>query len=621
MVTCTADPGIIDFTVEGSPLYLQTRTATAAAPASFMDVPSGQVQISEKLPAGYGLPVVYCRIDFEDGSNVVPAVRKTVGSFSSITQGLSAGQVLHCEWFNAPGGEGMVSIWKQSCPEGFDAQTATRLELELQCAEDIGTVDFGLTSGSFTDISSSTNLFRYADFNAVPAGPLTIVEAPQEGYDDGVVYCRVQEEGDVTPDERMDVANGTLGWDLGPNQWLICQWYNAHDTGGIVTVNKFDCPEGTAYDHDLNWYAQNCPAPHSGIEFNLTHSGGLDPEFTANGTVEWSAIPLGPVSIQEYLPSDYGEPVVYCGVVSSSGGPIDAVAKRVESPGGYVETRFEYPNTRYLCYWYNIPGGPGEVTVHKYTCPPGYDLHAEGADPKTDCPDATNGVAVSLQGAGADAQSTTGNASEGTVRFGDLKPGPYTVTETFPPGTASAFVLDCTGGKMGAIRPYPLLMGETLSVEVGAGEQIVCHWYNVPEYGNGRLTVVKYTCSTMSYVSDVDCEIHEDGQAFDLVFWNGEAWEHHSTQTTDGVGRTTFVDLTPGEYWLDEHDREWCTMTSDQISDDGNWLNVGDGGETVVSVFNCSSEPGAAGKPGKTPGKYPNTGVPLNEPTPAREEP
>lgn len=609
VVTCTADPGIIDFTVEGSPLYLQARTATAAAPASFMDVPSGQVQISEKLPAGYGLPVVYCRIDFEDGSNVVPAVRKEVGSFSMVTQALSGGQVLYCEWFNSPGGEGMVSIWKQSCPEGFDAQTATRLELELRCNEPIGTVDFGLTSGSFTDIASSTNLFRYADFNAVPAGPLTIVEAPQEGYDNAVAYCRVQEPTQpVTPAKRMDVANGTLGWDLGPDQWLICRWYNAHDAGGTVTVNKFECPEGTTYDHDVGWYAENCTTPQDSIEFRLTHSGGLDPEFPVNGTVEWSNVPIGPVSIQEYLPPEYGEPVVFCGVVSSSGGPVDAVAKRVESPGGYVETRFDYPNTRYLCYWYNIPGGPGEVIVHKYTCPPGYDLHALGADPREDCPENAAGISFTIGGAAANIEDTTGG--DGTVRFDGLAPGPYTVTESVPDGIEYVFVLDCYGQARGELRPYPLSMGETLAIEVGAGEAIECYWYNVPDYEGGRLTVVKYQCSTETYVSDVDCEIYENGQDFDLVYWNGDAWEYHSTQATDSVGRTTFVDLTPGEYWLDEHDREWCQMTSEEISDDGNWLNVYEGGETVVEVFNCGGDSGAQGKPGKTPAKYPNTGVP-----------
>ncbi|MDQ3655053.1 MAG: hypothetical protein M3457_08240, partial [Chloroflexota bacterium] len=437
VVNCTADPGIIDFTVEDGALYLQTKTATAAATASFVDVPSGRLRISEELPAGYGLPVVYCRIDFEDGSNVAPAARMTIGGNSTITAPLSAGQVLNCDWYNVPGGAGSVSIWKQLCPEGFDAHTATRLELENLCGDDIPTIDFGLTSGSFSATASSTNLFRYADFPAVPAGSVTVTETVPDGYGEPVVYCHVQETGKpVQPDEKVTVAGGaSITWELDADQRLICEWYNAYDSGSIVTVDKFDCPEGTAYDHDLNWYSQNCTAPHDGIEFNLTHSGGLDPEFTANGTVQWSGIPLGPVRIQEYIPGDYGEPAVFCGVVSSSGGPVDAVAKRVESPGGYVETRFDYPNTRYLCYWYNIPGDPGEVTVHKYTCPPGYDLHAEGADPKIDCPEVTNGVPFTLQGAGGDAQSTTGDASDGAVRFGDLGPGPYTVTETMPPGT------------------------------------------------------------------------------------------------------------------------------------------------------------------------------------------
>jgi len=41
----------------------------------------------------------------------------------------------------------------------------------------------------------------------------------------------------------------------------------------------------------------------------------------------------------------------------------------------------------------------------------------------------------------------------------------------------------------------------------------------------------------------------------------------------------------------------------------------------VVEVFNCNNDPGAQGKPGETPAKYPNTGVPSNAPGPVPERP
>lgn len=619
--TCAEDPGTVDFTVEGSRLYLETKPATGASAAAFTGVPSGKVTINETLPDGYGVPVVWCSVVAEDGTNVSSRSPMQVGVGTSITRELSAGQVLNCDWFNVRGGSGMVSIWKQSCPDGFDAHTATRLELELQCNEPIGTVDFGLTSGSFSAFASSTNLFRYADFPAVPAGSLSVVQTPPGGYDDPVVYCRVQEPTKpVTPNERVDAVNGTtISWDLGPNQWLICEWYSAHETDSTVTVVKRECPADVAYDRDQAFYEATCTQQHEGIDFTLTHGKGTAAGTTdAEGTVQWADVPLGPFSIQEHIPKEYGEPIVYC----FAGSDISlAVFGRMDAPGGHLESGLTAANTLYTCHWYNVPGGPGEVTVHKYTCPPGYDLHAAGADPMADCPSRTNGVPFTIQAEGFQAQGTTGDAGEGAVTFGDLTHGPYTVTETMPSGTASAFVLDCTGGKLGAIRPYPLSTGDTLDIEVGAGEKIECYWYNVPEYEEGRLTVVKYQCSTPTYISDVDCQIYENGQDFDLMFWNGDEWEYHSTRTTDGVGRTTFVDLTPGEYWLDEHERDWCHLASSEISGDGNWLNVSDAGETVVSVYNCGTEPGAQGKPSTTPAKYPDTGVPPEEPAPIQEAP
>jgi hypothetical protein len=69
----------------------------------------------------------------------------------------------------------------------------------------------------------------------------------------------------------------------------------------------------------------------------------------------------------------------------------------------------------------------------------------------------------------------------------------------------------------------------------------------------------------------------------------------------------SWTNVDPGQYWLDEHDGDWCQISSPQISDDGNWINVNEDEETTISVYNCGGTPG---QPGKTPMKYPNTGVP-----------
>lgn len=747
---CADDPGTVDFTVEGSRLYLETKPATGSTTADFVGVPSGKVRINETLPDGYGVPVVWCSVVAEDGTNVSSRSPMQVGVGTSITRELSAGQVLNCDWYNVPGGMGSVYIWTQACPPGLDVHAMSDFELDTYCTDDIPATEFLVASGSFAQYASSTDLSRYASFPAVPAGALTVTtETLPTGYGPPIVFCRAQESGLPATSPRKVAIKGesSISWDLEPGQDLYCRWrhvpyeettgdngrivnykvfcpedvdaasldleglrqactetrggvpftvtngngfsraavtsgqtgvaivenvppsgvtiqetipdghaepivycdslpkdqrafasipmaripavngaieytvepmaevqchwFNVPGTDNTVTVIKRECPDDVAYDRDQAYYEATCTQKHEGIDFTLTYSKGTAVRTTdAGGTVQWADVPLGPFSVQEHIPKEYGEPVVFC--FAGSGISL-AQPLRMDTPGGYLEDELTTGKTYYTCHWYNVPGGPGEVTVHKYTCPPGYDLHASGADPREDCTDVTDGISFTLAGAAANIQDTTG--ADGTVRFDGLAPGPYSVTESVPDGTSYVFVLDCYGQIRGELRPYPLSMGETLAIDIGAGESIECYWYNAPDYEGGRLTVVKHQCSTETYVSDVDCEIYKDGQDFDLVYWNGEAWEYHSTQATDGVGRTTFVDLTPGEYWLDEHDREWCHMTSEAISDDGNWLNVYEGGETVVEVYNCGTDPDDQGKPGDTPTKYPNTGVPPDQPS------
>jgi hypothetical protein len=748
--TCTGDPGTVDFTVEDGGLYFETKPASAAD-AMFTDVPSGSLRISEKLPDGQGMPVVFCRVDFEDGSSVLPVAEFAVGYGPSVNVNLSGGQVLYCDWYNVVGGIGSVHVWKQACPPGLDVHAMTRQELELQCGDDIGTIEFSLTSGTFSASASSTNLFRYADFPAVPAGELTLTETLPTGYGEPIVFCRAQGGPEpVGQDEKMTVegessiswlletgtdlycrwfnvayeettgdngrvvnykrfcpdgvdlsaptlevleqactevrggvaftvenangfsrtavtssqtgvaiienvppleitiretipdgygepivfcdslpkdqrsfmqipmaqitaTDGAIAYEVQPKAEVHCHWFNIVSSGNTVVVIKRDCPEGTATDQDAGWYGTTCTEPHAGVEFKLTASMGTVSRTTdAAGEATWNSVPLGPFSLQEYIPTGYGEPVVFCGVVSSTGGaPLDAVAKQVDATGGYHESTFGYTGTVYVCYWYNIPGNPGEVTIYKHTCPEGYDPNAWGADPKVDCPEGTNGVLFTASGPdGYQGQSSTGDSIEYAVFFGGLDPGDYTITEQVPEGIGLVFVWDCYGQMMGELRPTPLSVGETLTIAVGADESITCHWYNVPHDPDGKLTVIKYTCATLIYVSEVDCEVYEGGQGFDLAWWNGDSWEIAANGTTGVAGSYTWVDLDAGEYWLDERDREWCHLSSDWLSDDGNWINVYDGQESIVRIYNCTGEPG---KPGKTPTKYPNTGVPMRE--------
>ncbi len=733
---CKGDPGAVKFDTYDGGQYYESRTATAGAPATWLDVPSGELQVFEWVPEGYGRPLVHCEILITDANNnrhVVQQMVEVSNGAARIRQNAPAGQLLQCVWFNVTGASGLVTIDVQACPETIDLATASRIQLETGCTAGINSVDFAVASGSFATTAAATDRFPSVDFPAVPTGDVTVTQPSARNYDTAIVYCYSKVQGNpVTPKERVTVsADLTIARPLAANEWLQCEWYMANTPDGTITVtkwvcpesvtagkerayyqaectqtrdgvdftvtgtassstqttanggkaqwtavqpglvtiaehipdgygqpfvfctapkvnrdypvtngtiehpfyenstnylhcqwfnipsvkgtvvvNKWICPEGTAIDHDAAWYATNCAQPHQGVDFTLTHGTGSVPGTTdASGQVNWAGLPLGPFSIQEHIPTGYDEPVVFC---ASVGETMLTLAGRVETHGGYLEASLTADAKTYSCSWYNIPAGPNSITIYKYTCPAGYDPSTWGVNPEVDCEEGPNGITFSVAGAATGIQSDTGDAIPYAVQFGELPNGTYTVTEEVPEGIASTFVWDCTGQRMGELRPTPLATGPTLQLTLDGSEDAVCRWYNVPEDEQGRLTIYKYVCSTATYISDADCEIEEKGQGFDLVIWNGDAWEFADTQTTDGGGTISWEGIVPGQYWLDEHDTDWCQMTSEQISDDGNWLNVDAGQETVVKVYNCGGEPG---KPGKTPMKYPNTGVP-----PARDD-
>jgi sortase (surface protein transpeptidase) len=262
---------------------------------------------------------------------------------------------------------------------------------------------------------------------------------------------------------------------------------------------------------------------------------------------------------------------------------------------------------RIVCYWYNIPSDYGEITIYKWTCPAGYDLSAWGADPKVDCTQATNGVTFTLTPpAGPALQTDTGDSIDGAVYFGGLDPGAYNVTETVPANTAYVFVLDCTGTDIPKVHQYPLSWGNKLDVNVAGGDQIVCHWYNVPKPEKGWVTVTKYVCSTKTFVDKVYCTIYEKGQSIELTQVTGKVSKGVGITNTGGT--YTWKDLDPGAYTVTEQGMVPCKMTASMVDGKGN-AQVVAGKGTMVNVYNCTSTPGKV-PPGKVPTKYPNTGVP-----------
>lgn len=576
-------------------------------------VPYGQpIYVSEDLPAGHGQPVVRCTILGPDDELVSDLGVMTVGpGFTVEFAPLEEGQYIVCDWYNVLAGLSDLIIIKYTCPDGYDPY-AEGADPFTDCVEGPNGVTFAADgpNGYQTESATGDSIPNGVQFGGLEAGDYVITETPPDGITHAFVWsCKptailtfMQPTGPLSEGSTFEyTATGVH---------TTCYWFNVPGHDNTVTIYKWICPEGTTWDHDQAWYEENCTMASDEIMFELYSQDGTSATYPSGGMIEWTGVPLGPIGIQEYLPDEYGAPMVFCSINGSDW-------EHYPAPTAYIANEDfgisgDQSGYTFVCHWYNIPGGPGEITVYKYTCPEGYDPYAWGADPATDCAEGPNGITFNAEGPdGYSAQTDTGDSVQYAVYFGGLEPGGYTITEQVPDGIGLVFVWDCYGQTMGELRPTPLRVGDTLPIDVHAGESIVCHWYNVPEDPDGSLTVIKYECSTKTWVSAVDCEIYEGGQTFDLAWWNGDAWEITANGTTNSAGYYTWYDLEAGEYWLDERDREWCHLSSDWLSDDGNWLNVYEGEETVVKIYNCTGEPG---KPGKTPTKYPNTGVgPIRE--------
>ncbi len=597
--TCEIMPGVT-FELNGGAAQVTDPSGTT----SWAGIPAAPWTVTELVPPGYSPdPAVFCGPIHETEA---PRMTVTGGEFSGEFVGTGIHMV--CTVFNFqdedPGEGRDVHFHKYTCPPEI-GRTSDWWALGETCFETIDPVQLTVTvpgAGYSETMTMAPGAPQTATFDDVPFGTLYLEETVPDGFGHPMVFCT------DTPADGMGNYAEVEPWpESGAFIWehradaeidLTCIIFNFHDGDeNTVTVNKYVCPPGVNAEADD--LLVECASGGDGIWFDFVDGTGINPAAVSGGMVEWTGVVIGTegeLQIIETIPPGYGEPWVVCDgiLMASAGGFV------IPNPG--EERPFHI-----VCDWFNFAQEDSTLIVVKHDCPPGYDPTAHGADPEVDCAALANGVDFTLTGPGTDDTSTTGDAGTGMVQFTELDAGDYVVVETAPEGTAWSFVSACHGNAVGSVRPFPLATGDTLNLRVHAGEEITCHWFNVPDQDDTSLTVIKYTCNTATYVSEVDCEIEESGVTFDLVWWNGDAWEWAATGTTDAAGRLTFAPLEPGEYWLDEHDAEWCHLTSAAISDDGNWLNVHDDEETVVKVYNCDGTPG---KPGETPTKYPNTGVP-----------
>lgn len=579
--------------------------------------------ITETIPPGYYDTVVFCGVMEGDD----PELLLVDASGGVLNLDLEPGQQLYCDWFNKafkiifdfPTDENGAVIIKHACPEGFDAYNSEFADLTAACGELQDGVTFSATDGGPTNLAGTTGTDGAGTvlFEGLDSGEYFIGEEIPAGYGKPVVYCAVAgaADGEPTDYSGMDVTEaGEIFSVLATDDILWCHWFNVPGDyedagdGGDVVIFKFECPvvpDLSGFDYDST--PQGC-VPLPGIDFTLSY--GFDTVLTkttsdAESAVGFYGLPAVTVSISEALPAGYGDPIVTClSIYQTEAGPV----QEVYDPN-LTGTSFAYDlkdGERLYCFWLNIPyAEDGSITIVKYTCAPGYDLHAQGANPEYDCPNATDGVVFSVDApVDGGLQGVTGVSGAGTLTFDGLPAGNYTVYEQVPAGTDEVFVLSCQSEKAKWIQGYPLATGSEFSLDLLSGDHVICYWYNVPEQPDyGTITVLKYVCPTATFQDSDDCERYEGGASFHLSVLTGNGAVEAAEGTTDDNGVLSWYGLEPGTYEIDEIGAKWCYASADRTDEDGNLVVVA-GEETTVWVYNCGQTVVT-----KKPTKFPNTGT------------
>lgn len=598
---CTADPGEVVYTVTAGDHHDQA-TIDRDAMVYFQDIPThyGPVSVTEYLSPGSALAAVYCTTGTDYAS--------TPYTGSTIAYPLEDGDRLSCDFFNEFGQQvvddysGEVTLYKWTCPADTGSSQAP-VDYADTCTTPGDGFEFELedANGSRTGETLS-GMVRWENVVANEMGNISIRESIPAGYGTPVVSCEVNIDPRATAMASPAATDG--GILLSPpmvQDWeYTCHWYNIPIEPGSVTLYKWDCPEGIEIEHTHAAYQASCVTPLDGVTFSLESSAGSTPVTTSGGVASWTGVPLGVVTLTEDLPLGYSpQPYVSCATIGENTPPLTysvvnhTVTMSLDTSGQEVR-----------CDWYNQYLGAGEITVYKWLCPAGYDYTAWQADPRNDCGTPMGNVSFSIDGPSGTYESST--SQNGTVTFGTLQPGTWEVRESVPSGITGSFVWNCVGLRTSAVHPAPLATGSSLTVTVAAGDRIACNWMNVPPYepAYGWLSLSKYHCATVTYQSDIDCYRGGAGHTFDLQTSQGQSWVTVATATTNNAGQVTFSSLQPGDYRLVERGSTPCLIKSSVITP-GGYVGVNAGAGTTVNVYNC----GTPVPKGKTPTKFPNTGV------------
>ncbi|MEJ7839333.1 MAG: SpaA isopeptide-forming pilin-related protein, partial [Thermomicrobiales bacterium] len=245
---------------------------------------------------------------------------------------------------------------------------------------------------------------------------------------------------------------------------------------------------------------------------------------------------------------------------------------------------------------YLAPPEPDPITVNvaKWTCTPGFNgtLYDDFAQNCTEESQLTNNITIRAEGP-VNQKHVTGDGGQlGRTSFTELTEGTYSIYEETPYGIPTSY--GYCGTDPASPADYKVVNG-AFNIELGWGETLTCHFFNIPEDvtdTTGVVLVRKFVCNIDSAPKGYDwfeeCALSDQNATFALNSFNGKTGEFQEfTQgTANNDGFLRFTKLKPGTYELKEVGANWCYAESDSVDSNGDVV-VKAGKVSTVFIFNC----------------------------------
>ncbi len=299
--SCTTPHNGIGYNLSGPATNISASTVAGTVDWTNLDQGAYTVTETTVLP-GYLTPVVYCGIVLQDGAPIDPgsvqwmnqpvtnqAIQLTLDNFP---------KRIVCYWYNIPSDYGEITIYKWTCPAGYDL-SAWGADPKVDCKQATNGVTFTLTPpvGQVLQTNTGDSIPGAVYFGGLNPGSYTVTETVPQGT--AYVFVLDCTGTDIPKVHQFPLSWGpTLDINVAGGDKIVCHWYNVPKLQtGWVTVHKYVCSTTTFVDKVY------CVTYEKGQAFELFQVNGNVSKgvgiTNSGGTYTWDGLAPGAYTIRE----------------------------------------------------------------------------------------------------------------------------------------------------------------------------------------------------------------------------------------------------------------------------------------------------------------------------------